>query len=270
MSKVPVSLTRALSLASVAGLLIGCPAVEPELPEPAPLVPQSGVWGMHIASLDSDGVCARFTPDVEGRVIRLDIEADERGELYAEVLGLGLYGGHSEGFVWADAELGLPSFGWDEPVVLPEDQPEPVDETTEPVEAEAMDDDCIEPAEEESNEGAPGTAPPRVADETEDSDYGGETDCGEPRESEPEPSIDAGIYVALNAQLGDPGSMRGALTVTVSNGVQSCSWEADIDAAYLGQDVSFDDEDDIVIIAEDEPGHGAEPKETTVSTEDEG
>jgi hypothetical protein len=222
---------------------------------------------MHIASLDSDGVCARFTPDVAGRVIRLDIEADERGELYAEVLGLGLYGGHQEGFVWADAELGLPyHYGWDEPVSVPVDQPEPVDETTDPVEAEVMDDDCIEPAE----DGAPGTAPPRVADETEDYEYEDEMDCGEPRESEPEPSIDAGIYVALNAQLGDPGSMRGALTVTVSNGVQACSWEADIDAAYLGQDVSFGDEDDIVIIAEPEPGHGAEPKETTVSTEDEG
>ena len=232
MSNVRRSLSRALPLITLAGLLVGCPAVEPIEPEPVQPAPRSGVWGLHIAELHADGMCADFAPAIEGRVVRLDIDAEDSGELVAGVLGLDMFGGHNDGFVWADAELPLPwwGYGWEDPVICEGD--EDVDEGIDGSPGE----DVEEP-------------PCAIYVGDEDEEY-----CELP---EPEPELDAGIYVSLNAELRHSEAMQGDLIVTVSNGWAACSFEAIVDAAYLGEDADFGDDD--VSILPVEPGEPGEP-----------
>jgi hypothetical protein len=75
-------------------------------------------------------------------------------------------------------------------------------------------------------------------------------------------SPDAGIYVSFSADVRTSESMDGALTITVSNGWAFCEVEALIEAAYLGEEVSFDDREVIVSVVEEEvsdPVEGEDP-----------
>jgi hypothetical protein len=247
MSNATPSLSRALSLITLAGLLAGCPAVEPVEPAPDAPTPQSGVWGMHIAEVDGTGLCAELAPAIQGRVVRLDIDADDRGALVATVLGLDLYGGHSDGFVWGDAELELPrwGYGWDEPVVVYEDEP------VEPDEPDHSDEDADDDVD---GEGADPVEPPCEIAVEEEGEY---CELPEPQ-PEPEPVLDAGVYVSLSAELRHAEALDGALVVTISNGWNACDVEARIDAAFLGEDVDVDWGDDVEILPA-VPGDPGEP-----------
>lgn len=245
MSNAAVSLFRAVPLLTIAGLLAGCPAVEPVEPEPTSPSPRSGVWGLHIADIDATGLCAELAPAVEGRVVRLDVDADERGELVATLLGVDLFGGHNDGFVWADAELPLPMWGggWDEPVVVFDDEPDHDGD-----DVDVREDDRDESVEGRGDE--PAAPPCEVGVEIEE-------ECGTPEPMpEPWPELDAGIYVSLSSELRHAEAMSGVLSVTVSNGWAACSFDASIDASYLGEEAELDDGDDVWILPVDEPMPG--------------
>ena len=79
-------LARAISLISIAGLLAGCPAVEPVEPEPP--TPASGVWGLHIADVSSSGYCGAIGSAAIGHVLRMDVSADRDGEMELSIFGL--------------------------------------------------------------------------------------------------------------------------------------------------------------------------------------
>jgi hypothetical protein len=199
---------------------------------------------MHVTAMSGTGMCADFVPPIEGRVVRLGIESTERGEFEASVLGLDLYGGHSDGFAWADAELSVSygyGYGHTDPDDLPvEPNPDHPEEDQEWGDEEDSD---------ESSEGR-GSAPP--------------SDRSMPYDPHTEDvdSPDAGIYVSFSADVRTSESMDGALTITVSNGWAFCEVEALIEAAYLGEEVSFDDREVIVSVVEEEvsdPVEGEDP-----------
>ena len=189
-------------------------------------------------------MCADFAPPIEGRVVRLGIDSTARGEFQASVLGLALYGGHSDGFAWADAELPL-SYGYgygyghidpDVPVEPNPDIPEDEEEWGEEDRDHSTDDR--------------GPAPPseRSVPYNPDAD-----DVDSP---------DAGIYVSFSADVRNSESMDGAFTITVSNGWAFCEVEALIEAAYLGEELSQDDREVTAAIVKEEvsdPVEGEEP-----------
>lgn len=251
MSNVVRSFSRAIPLFAAAGLLAGCPAVEPAEPEPVSPTPRSGVWGLHIAEVSADGLCVELAPAVEGRVVRLDVDAGSRGDLEVRLLGLSMFGGHGDGQLWADVALPLPGwgYGWDDPVVILDG--EEVGDHDDPVEPRED-----EPADGDADAGG-GSAEPPPCEIIEDED---EEFCELP-EPEPDPGSEAGVFVAFDATLRHAEALDGWLGLTVSNGVRACSIEARVDAAYLGDDAGLDD-DVRILPAEAQPGEAVvEPSE---------
>jgi hypothetical protein len=232
----------AVSLVSFAALLAGCPAVEPEHPEPPAPMPQAGVWGLHLAEVSGDGLCAEVAPLLQGRVVRLDVAADEDGELELGLLGVDLFGGHHDGDLWADAHLPVPYWGgWDEPVVVVDYEDVDWDE-------EGGDPDEAWEGESE-HEGE--------EDEWEEEEEWGE--CGTP-DPEPETDVERGIFVSIDGVLRHDEAFDGHLSLIVSNGYRACGVSAVIDAAFLGEDVAW--EDDVRLPSlEAQPGEAGEPIE---------
>jgi len=253
-------LSCALPLITSAALLTGCPPVEPVEPEPP--TPRSGVWGLHILDVSADGICAELAPAVEGRVVRLDVDAARSGALQLSLLGLDLYGGHGDWNAWADAELPLPwYYGFEDGAGIEPDVEITVDaDDDEPVEEE---EDHSEDDHGEDDVGGEdsGDPPPCVEyDEDEDEGY-----CGVP---DPEPGLEPGIHVAFDAELPSAFAMHGLLSVTVSDGWGACSFDAIVDAAFISDEVDYgdDDFDDVEILPAEEsvPGRAGEPVEIEV------
>jgi hypothetical protein len=205
-------------------LLGGCPAIEPIIPDPAPPTPTSGVWGLHIADVTADGFCGELGAEAIGRVIRMDVAAEDRGELALSIFGLDLYGGHADGQAWADAELsGYWGWGYDEPVVVYEDQDD----------QDLMGDDGGSGnAEEDRGEPEEGEVSTPSC---------GEGTSEEPREAHCDtPYMAPGLFVAFDADVINARTMDGFIQLTVSDGYDACTFEAEVNAAYLGEDVDFD------------------------------
>jgi len=219
-------------------------------------MPRSGVWGMHIVDVSANGLCADFAPDVAGRVLRLDVDANRSGELALGLLGIDLYGGHADGIAWADLELPLPWWAYDVGVSpdIPMDEPER-DESEEDRGEEDGDGD------EDWGEGEvpdeDGDAPPPCMELEED-----------PYESaDPESAEDPGLHLAFDADVASAFSMHGTLALTVSTGYGSCTFEALVDAAYIGEEGDVDDdfgEAPVVVVEESVPGSAGDPYESDV------
>ena len=258
MSNPTRSLFRAVSLMTVAGLLAGCPAVEPITPEPESPTPASGVWGLHITDVEADGYCSYIAEEAVGRVIRMDVEAERGGELALSIFGLEMFGGHADGEAWADAEFSSYwGWGWgdDEPY---EDLPVEANPTEIEVEGEVES--------EELEEDSSGSAPMEQEDEetdgegwAPDDEYDGEYEEDHEDYCElPEPTMDPGVYVSFDSKIRSTESMHGFIVLTVSDGYSGCTFEADFEARHLGEDTRSDlGDDDLIVYTE--PGASSAP-----------
>ena len=267
MSTLAHPLVRTASLTALAGLLAGCPVVEPAAPESAAPTPASGVWGLLITDVQANGICAELAPAITGRVVRMDVEAHPSGELVLSMFDLDLYGGHADGQVWADADLS--GFGWswgyDVPVSshpaelaveVSEDLEEEAEEARAPSEAPV--DGCsghYEPAApEDHTEGG----------ESDDDDRPSDFEDWDCDSSDPDPDTEVGIFVSIDAELSSAIAMDGILAVTVSNGYGSCTFEAEFDASHI----SNEDGEDIDLMANPEDVEPMHPEKAPDPAED--
>ena len=70
--------------------------------------------------------------------------------------------------------------------------------------------------------------------------------------------MDPGVYVSFDSKIRDAESMHGFIVLTVSDGYSGCTFEADFEAGYLGEDTRSDlGEDDLVVYTE--PGAASAP-----------
>ena len=251
---------RAVSLVTLAALFTGCPAIEPDIPDPAPPTPVSGVWGLQVADVSSDGFCDDLGAVAIGRVILMDVAADPGGELALSFFGFDMYGGHADGRAWADAELsGFGFSGHYEPDIdyTGEEDGDLMEEEGDSGHSEGS----------EGSEGSESHGDPEEAGSPTVSCVSEESEPGEGREphcDSPDPYMDPGLYVAFDADIINARTMDGVIELSVSNGYEACTFVADVNAAYLGEDVDFDLMDDGVPYVSTPTDHG-QPKD--VSTE---
>ena len=256
MSKFHSPVIRAVSLFTLAGTLAGCPAVEVSPPdeEVVSIVPESGVWGIHIENVSSDGYCGGLAAGAVGRVFRMDVDADEGGELAISILGAELFGGHSDGTVWADAEYSGYQ-GWGEPVPMDEIGVVEVQDGGEDGDEHDSEDIAVEGH--SGSSGGDGSAPPEDDRETEhDEEWDEDWDCDPPEHEQ-----EAGVYISMDADLRDAESMDGFIVITVSNGWDACTFDADIRAAWLGDET----EPEVVEVMEGEAEVAPAPVESKES-----
>ena len=235
----------AISLVTLAGMLGGCPVVEPVIPEPESPTPVSGVWGLQIADVSADGFCGHIGAAAIGRVIRMDVVADRDGELALSFFGFDVYGGHADGQAWANAELsGYWGGAYDTPVVVYEGE-EDGDLMEEEAHSEGSEGSGHSEGSEGSghSEGSGSTGDPEEGESPTVSCVSEESDPEEGREPHcdtPDPYMEPGLFLAFDAEIIDARTMDGFIELTVSDGYDACTFDAEVNAAYLSEDADFD------------------------------
>ena len=258
MSKSAPSLFRAVSLITVAGMLGGCPVIEPISPaeEPESPTPASGVWGLHLADVQADGYCSYIAEEAVGRVLRMDVETEANGALALSIFQVDLFGGHADGEAWADAEhSGYLGWGWAEGDADPHhyDPEVEVELEEETAELESPVVSCDEGEESTGSDGS--DAGDDHTDEGEDrSPHSDPPPC-----EEVEPPAEQGVFISFDADIRDAETMDGLIVLTVSNGYDACTFAADVQARFFGEEWSGDDEEDQDLIGYPEPGAATAP-----------
>ncbi len=224
------SFFRAFPLLLVAVGLSACPAVTPET-TPA-VTPRSGLWGLTVVDVGGDPMCASVAEMLEGRVVRMDLYANARGELELQVGGLSLFGAHEDGAVWADAAVRVPWGAWPSVAVA---------ESGEWTEGEDLpaDDDGWTDGDEGSSEPGAGWGGGRGLGrlgglgcvDVPDSEWDEGGDCGV---SDPWMS-EVGISVSLDGEIRHREAISGTLVVTLEAGGASCTVDADVAASFLSE-----------------------------------
>ena len=262
-----------LSLISLTAALIGCPVADTE---PLPAVPElrDGRWAMEISDARAWGDCDGVEPmAMSAALIAMELRHNAHGRVIIDAEGIVLRGEQSGSALFAEGSFGSEG-GWAEPMPTEGDAMAPMpggddcgcacDCGTEPV--EPMPEPCGD--EEPGFEGEDGA----TADSEDEP-----VDCGvsEPgrggeagRDVPPEPGdcgcgCDCGepspfVFVTLDAELRHAEAFEGELRVELAGATGSCLVEAEVLAAFLTDDRSFDGEDhsdgeDVAILVEGSP-----------------